>query len=488
MLYDVALIGSGISAGPVLERLALAGRGLKIIVIERGPMPWPDVTWQTANTEKKAPRWWTSCKPGGAATLWYGQVSRFSEADFHVPSPWPVPPNVWGKNYDAVARLLRPYCADHLLRGTAPLDNQHCTPRSMLASFERFMFDHLEANGVNAYSGQTCLGGHGWSARPVDPVSLADLSLTVSHGHNRNWLWRIDQLCRTNSGIERVRGVWVKAVRPHERGYGYEVLGQTATGQGWLTSARKVVVAAGVAETIPILSTLPDVGNALGTGFTLTTEHTAYLQTELRRKDTHDLKIGSFAHVSARFPFVQNKTKIDLSGKLSFYDALAFETPDRLQRKLRSFGAPAADLSPDGCLVLKISFKGQSQPSTGKRIVPDQNQRIRLRYTPTDTDRTLISMVKVAIQQIADRLPGARFLGVSDNIFEDDHSSAHFHGGAPMGSDPDTSVLDPDCRVWQHPGVLVADASFMPGSGSTNSSLTVMANAWRVAGKLLRDL
>lgn len=484
MFYDVAIIGSGMSAGPVLERLSLAERTLRILVIERGPMPWPHVTWQSAATEMTEPRWWTSGEPGGAARLWYGQVSRFSDVDFCIPSPWPVAAETWNKHYNAVAQILRPYCADHLLRRTASADDQLCTPRNTLASFERFMFDHLEAQGIPAYSGQTCLGGHGWSARPIDPVTLADLSLAAPHQHERNWLWRINRLCQT-PGVERVGGVWIKALLPHERGC--NILGQTSTGEEWVASAKKVVLATGVAETVPILSTLPDIGNALGTGFTLTTELTAYLQTDLRRNGTDDFKIGSFAHVSARLP-VQDKIPMALAGKLSFYDALAFETPERLQRKLAGFGAPAADLSSDDCLILKISFKGQSEPSPAKRIIPDSTQRIRLRYTPTDTDRKLIELVKDAVQQLTDGLPGARLLGLTDNVTRGDHSSAHFHGGAPFGVAPETSVLDPDCRVWQHRGVLVADASFMPGSGSTNSSLTVMANAWRVAERLLADL
>ncbi|OWK25632.1 hypothetical protein AJ87_08105 [Rhizobium yanglingense] len=338
---------------------------------------------------------WTSGEPGGAARLWYGQVSRFSEADFRIPSPWPIAPEEWANHYDAVAQILRPYCADHLLRGTAPAENGLCTPRTALASFERFLFDYLEAQGIPAYSGQTCLGGHGWSAKPVDPVTLADLPLTAPHGHERNWLSRINRLCQISPGVERVGGVWVRALRPHVRGC--DILGRSSTGQEWVASAKKVVIAAGVAETVPILSTLPGTGNALGTGFTLTTELTAYLQTDLRRNGPDDFKIGRFAHVSARLPFVQDNIPPALAGKLSFYDALAFETPERLQRKFAGFGKPAVDLSSDGRLILKISFKGQSQPSPAKRIVLDSAQRIRLRYTPTDTDRELIGIASDAI-------------------------------------------------------------------------------------------
>jgi choline dehydrogenase-like flavoprotein len=64
-------------------------------------------------------------------------------------------------------------------------------------------------------------------------------------------------------------------------------------------------------------------------------------------------------------------------------------------------------------------------------------------------------------------------------------SFAHALGTCRFGEDPDTSVLDPDCRVWGFENLFVVDASFMPAGGSVNPSLTIAANALRVAEKLL---
>ena len=61
----------------------------------------------------------------------------------------------------------------------------------------------------------------------------------------------------------------------------------------------------------------------------------------------------------------------------------------------------------------------------------------------------------------------------------------HVLGGARFGTDPNDSVLDPDCRVWGVDNLYVTDGSFMPTSGSANPTLTIEANSFRV-GEILR--
>jgi choline dehydrogenase-like flavoprotein len=64
----------------------------------------------------------------------------------------------------------------------------------------------------------------------------------------------------------------------------------------------------------------------------------------------------------------------------------------------------------------------------------------------------------------------------------------HVLGGARFGSDPNDSVLDPDCRAWEFDNLYVTDGAFMPTSGSANPTLTIQANAFRVADRLLERL
>ena len=54
-------------------------------------------------------------------------------------------------------------------------------------------------------------------------------------------------------------------------------------------------------------------------------------------------------------------------------------------------------------------------------------------------------------------------------------------GTIRMGSDPSQSALDPYCRSWDHPNLIIVDASFMPTSGAINPALTIAAQSLRVA-------
>lgn len=63
---------------------------------------------------------------------------------------------------------------------------------------------------------------------------------------------------------------------------------------------------------------------------------------------------------------------------------------------------------------------------------------------------------------------------------------AHLIGGARMGSDPDTSVVNSDQRTWAVPNLFLADGSVCPTQGSANPALTIMALASRLAERIVR--
>lgn len=56
----------------------------------------------------------------------------------------------------------------------------------------------------------------------------------------------------------------------------------------------------------------------------------------------------------------------------------------------------------------------------------------------------------------------------------------HPLGTLRFGTDPETSVLDPDCRSHDLKNLYVADGAFMPSALGVNPSLTIAANALRV--------
>lgn len=60
-------------------------------------------------------------------------------------------------------------------------------------------------------------------------------------------------------------------------------------------------------------------------------------------------------------------------------------------------------------------------------------------------------------------------------------STAHQVGSCRMGESPDTAVIDPVGRVFGYPGLYVSDGAAVPSSLAVNSSLTILANAERIA-------
>ena len=62
--------------------------------------------------------------------------------------------------------------------------------------------------------------------------------------------------------------------------------------------------------------------------------------------------------------------------------------------------------------------------------------------------------------------------------------TSHQAGTCRFGTDPATSVLDLNCRAREAENLYVTDASFFPSIGATNPTLTIIANALRVADHL----
>jgi choline dehydrogenase-like flavoprotein len=62
--------------------------------------------------------------------------------------------------------------------------------------------------------------------------------------------------------------------------------------------------------------------------------------------------------------------------------------------------------------------------------------------------------------------------------------TAHQAGTARFGTDPASSVLDLDCKAHELDNLYVADASFFPSIGAVNPTLTIIANALRMADRI----
>ena len=56
-----------------------------------------------------------------------------------------------------------------------------------------------------------------------------------------------------------------------------------------------------------------------------------------------------------------------------------------------------------------------------------------------------------------------------------------------MGNDPPTCVLDPHCKAHDLGNLYVVDASCFVSASAVNPSLTIIANAIRIADHLMAE-
>lgn len=94
-----------------------------------------------------------------------------------------------------------------------------------------------------------------------------------------------------------------------------------------------------------------------------------------------------------------------------------------------------------------------------------------------------MARIKAFRQQVAATLSPYRYMFIKQA--ENNQRIAHVCGTCRFGNDPATSVLDRNNRSHDLANLYVVDASFFPSSGGTNPSLTIAANALRVADSIL---
>lgn len=113
-----------------------------------------------------------------------------------------------------------------------------------------------------------------------------------------------------------------------------------------------------------------------------------------------------------------------------------------------------------GIPVAAITLDRHPMDFAATRFLVERGEEVLLRLDPDDMQRVGVSGETTILQ----------------------------HGTCRFGNDPATSVLDKDCRAHEVPNLYVVDGSFMPTAGSVPSTLTIAANSFRVARRLVERL
>ncbi|MDJ0555514.1 MAG: GMC oxidoreductase [Microcoleaceae cyanobacterium MO_207.B10] len=159
----------------------------------------------------------------------------------------------------------------------------------------------------------------------------------------------------------------------------------------------------------------------------------------------------------------------------------------RKKGKLRlatvSYPAQALKLKSNQKRMLAITGIVEDLPQEENRIELGKDGKIRLfhKFHPYDVYRSRYYKRKLKkVFQLAGTVLSFGATGDKDDI----HTS-HQVGTTRFGTDPNTSVLDKDCRLHDHENVFIVDGGFMPNALGFSPALTIAANALRVGDIML---
>ena len=155
-----------------------------------------------------------------------------------------------------------------------------------------------------------------------------------------------------------------------------------------------------------------------------------------------------------------------------------------------SLDAPEAD-DPAALAEHSLDFwlTTEDLPRHDNRVETDADGNVTLHYTPTNLEAhaRLIGKFKGLLES----------MGCRNEVRENPHylggrlgvsAVAHQNGTLRFGHDSASSVLDVHCKAHELDNLYVVDSSFFVSSSAVNPTLTIIANALRVADHLAERL
>lgn len=115
--------------------------------------------------------------------------------------------------------------------------------------------------------------------------------------------------------------------------------------------------------------------------------------------------------------------------------------------------------------------------------------RVDWRYKPKDIETVRVALEILRRDAAATGKASLEFdpEGVAEAMLRDGAYGGHHIGTARMGMDPETGVVDRDCRVFGTENLYVAGSSVFPTSSQANPTLTIVAFSLRLAAHLKRE-
>ena len=501
--WDIIVVGSGMGGATLAHALAL--RGLQVLVLEKGRRvsPAPDQEQGVAPEERLARGWWpmplsrrrgdgtysrifapVGCAVGGSSIHYAAALERMAATDFQQPGSSARPLPAWPVTYDEFLPHYR--AAEELYRVQMSTD----AALGRMSEWDRALMECLRGNGLQPDALHVAIRYDERCEECIGRVCPRNCKADALSACLDEALRRANCRLLENCDVQSVEAseTSVQGVRA------------VYDGKEILIRGRVVVLSAGAFRSPLIL--LRSVSSAWPTGLANRldqvgrnlTFHTADLfslwaprRYNRRGRQKKAISVRDFYVVQGeRLGYVQSMGIEMGRGAIS----------QQLKNIMRRHGVTNELLL---SLLAKVpshvgaAFLGtaglfaamtEDDPDPNNRVTVDPQQPDGARFTYTITD-DLRRRADALRDKFAAAIRPWRMARLSTTL---EMNQGHPCGTCRFGDDPRSSVLDQDCRAHGLSNLFVVDASFMPRSGAVNPSLTIAANALRVAPKIAAAL
>ena len=516
--WDVIVVGTGMGGSTIGH--ALAKRGLKVLFVEHG-LPATTFTHPSFRQrlkglfdpeQKRASRtamgrWPHKISvlegnravhfypplgfgPGGSTVVYGAALERLRRTDLNqskcehdgpgsLPDDWPI-------NFDDLAKYYAKAEEHyHVCGGNDPLDpddNAALKSGPPLSKKDQYFFDSFERFGLDPYRLHV---GIAYKPGCVECLGVACPRSCKADASNRALMPALKLYgAKILLGclVERleVAGAEAKSVIAN-------IDGQTAK-----LRSRIVVLAAGAFFTPMLLQTSksPQWPNGVGNQTDMVGRGLMFHISDLFTLESHIPldSAGPMKTLSSRAFYGDERDKLgsfqSVGVRISQGHIYSF-LKDRLEEKF-GFHIPLSGLVLRAVSIFSAYFFSNATvfatiqedlPYRDNRVVtdPESPSGFHIEYKKSSELKRRITSMRRALKEKLKPLKPF-FLSGNNNI-----NWGHACGTCRFGTDPKSSVLGPDNKVWGTDNLYVVDASFFPSSGATNPSLTIAANALRVA-------
>jgi choline dehydrogenase-like flavoprotein len=508
--YDVIIIGSGPGGASVAHRLAATGK--RILLLERGDyLPRTQKNWDAqavfVDAAYQAPETWYDSRGrsfhpglhyfvGGNSKVYGAALLRLRAKDFGeiyhkegLSPAWPLPYEVFEPYYSEAEALFHV----HGQRGEDPCEpvssSQFPYPPVSHEPRIQALSDRLTEQGLHPFHLPLgiLLDERDGKVSPTSPCIRCDAFdgfPCLLNGKADAQVICVDPALAANSNLTLLCGAYVSKLETDRAGTRVSNVCVTRSGNEERFSADIVVVACGaLSSALLLLRSASDshpTGLANGSdqvGRNYMRHNQSVLMALMRelndtvfqktmavsdfyfRSDDWDYPLG-FIQMCATTHGAQIRGEV-LPAWLDWLPNRPFET---MARHSMGFWLSSEDL-----------------PHMDNRVRYEED-RVVLDIAESNLEGHL--RLKKKVQQMLENA-GAHPVLLERNLYLGEEipvgGTAHQAGTARFGKDPQASVLDCDCKTHQLDNLYVTDASFFPSIGAVNPTLTIIANALRVA-------